>query len=132
MIKEIIANLRDEADNIVFRIDSGYESEEIAEVIEEAGQQYVVKAKEYPNLLDKTYNRPVKIWEDYGYQKQVMFVFMKPEKWSIVMKFAVVRELKPEEDRKQFSLLESSDYTPAMQVTNTTWELADTVKLVQK
>jgi len=37
MIKEIIANLRDEADNIVFRIDSGYESEEIAEVIEEAG-----------------------------------------------------------------------------------------------
>ena len=47
MIKEIIANLRDEVDNIVFRMDSGYESEEIAEVIEEAGYQYVVKAKEY-------------------------------------------------------------------------------------
>ena len=30
-----------------FRIDSGYFSEEIAEVIEEAGYQYVVKAKEY-------------------------------------------------------------------------------------
>ena len=30
-----------------FRMDSGYESEEIAEVIEEAGYQYVVKAKEY-------------------------------------------------------------------------------------
>jgi hypothetical protein len=37
MIKEIIANLRDEVDNIVFRMDSGYESEEILEVIEEAG-----------------------------------------------------------------------------------------------
>ena len=47
MIKEIIANLRDKVDNIVFRMDSGYESEEIAEVIEEAGYQYVVKAKEY-------------------------------------------------------------------------------------
>jgi hypothetical protein len=30
-----------------FRMDSGYESEEIVEVIEEAGYQYVVKAKEY-------------------------------------------------------------------------------------
>ncbi|HBQ28787.1 MAG TPA: hypothetical protein DD719_05225 [Desulfotomaculum sp.] len=47
MIKEIIANLRDEVDNIVFRMDSGYFSEEIAKVIEEAGYQYVVKAKEY-------------------------------------------------------------------------------------
>ena len=47
MIKEIIVHLRDEVDHIVFRMDSGYESEEIAEVIEEAGYQYVVKAKEY-------------------------------------------------------------------------------------
>jgi hypothetical protein len=43
-----------------------------------------------------------------------MFVFMKPGQWSKARKFAVVRELKPEEDRKQLSLLESSDYTPAM------------------
>jgi len=28
-------------------MDSGYESEEILEVIEEAGYQYVVKTKEY-------------------------------------------------------------------------------------
>ena len=47
MIKEIIANLREEVDNIIFRMDSGYESEEIVEVIEGAGYQYVVKAKEY-------------------------------------------------------------------------------------
>ena len=39
MIKEIIANLRDEVDNIIFRMKSGYQSEEIAEVIEEAGYQ---------------------------------------------------------------------------------------------
>jgi len=76
-------------------MDSGYESEEIAEVIEEAGYQYVVKAKEYTNLFEKAYDRPVKIWEDYGYQKQAMFVFMKPDKWNKARKFAVVRELKP-------------------------------------
>jgi hypothetical protein len=29
------------------KMDSGYESEEIIEAIEEAGYQYVVKAKEY-------------------------------------------------------------------------------------
>ena len=132
MIKEIIANLQDEVDNIVFRTNSGYFSEEIAEVIEGAGYQYVIKAKQYTNLLEKVYDRPVKIWEDYGYQKQAMFVCMKPDKWDKVRKFAVVRELKPEADRKQLSLLESSDYTHAMYATNTTWELTDTVKFYEK
>ena len=32
-----------------------------------------------------------------------MFVFMKPDQWSKVRKFAMVRELKPEEDRKQLN-----------------------------
>ena len=132
MIKEIIANLKEEVDNIVFRMDSGYFSEEIAEVIEQAGYQYVVKAKEYSKLLDKAYDSPVKIWENYGHQKQAMFVCMKPDKWSKVRKFAVVRELKTEEERKQLSLLESEDYTHAMYVTNTTWKLADTVKFYEK
>ena len=88
-----------------FRMDSGYESEEIAEVIEEVGYQYVVKAKEYSNMLDKAYDRPVKIWEDYGYQKQARFIFMKPDQWNKARKFAVVRELKPVEYRKQLKLV---------------------------
>jgi hypothetical protein len=94
-----------EVNNIVFRMDSDYFSEEIVEVIEEAGYQYVVKAKEYKNLLEKTYDRPLKIWEDYGYQKQARFVFMKPDQWNKARKFAVVRELKSEEDRKQLKLV---------------------------
>ena len=122
MIKGIIVNLRNEVDNIVFRMDNGYFSEEIAEVIEEAGCQYLVKAKEYSNMLDK----------DYSYQKQATLVFMKPNKWSKARKFAVVKELKLEEDRKQLSLLESSDYTHAMYVTNTTWEPTDTLKFYEK
>jgi hypothetical protein len=32
-----------------------------------------------------------------------MFVFMKPDQWSKARKFAVIRELKPEEDRKQLN-----------------------------
>jgi transposase len=47
MIKEIIANLREKVDNIVFRMDSGYFSEEIVEVIEKLGYQYIVKTQEY-------------------------------------------------------------------------------------
>ena len=132
MIKEIIANLKDEVDNIVFRMDSGYFSEEIVEVIEGAGYQYVIKAKEYTNLLGKAYDTPVKNWENYAYQKQAMFVTMKADKWDKERKFAIVRELKPEEDRKRLSLLESSDYIHTMYVTNTTWELADTVKFYEK
>jgi len=58
MIKEIISNLKDKVDNIVFRMDSGYKSEEIAEVIEKAKYQYVVKAKEYANLLERVYSKP--------------------------------------------------------------------------
>jgi hypothetical protein len=30
---------------------------------------------------------------------------MKPDKWSKARKFAMVRELKPEEDRKQLKLV---------------------------
>ena len=42
----------------------------------------------------------VKIWEDYSYQKQAMFAFIKSNKWGEARKFAIIRELKPEEDRK--------------------------------
>ena len=83
-------------------------------------------------MLEKAYDRPVKIWEDYGYLKQAMFVCMKLDKWNKARKFAIARELKQEEDRKKLSLLESSDYVHAMYVTNITWELADTVKFYEK
>lgn len=132
MIKEIIANLKEEVENIIFRMDSGYFSEEIIEVIEDAGYQYLIKAKNYSNLIDKAYNISENIWEDHEYQKQAMLVDMKPDKWSKTRNFVVVRELKPEEEREQLSILESGDYTHAMYVTNTTWGLADTIKFYEK
>jgi len=51
-------------------------------------------------MLDKAYDRLLKTWEDYGYRKQAMLVFMEPDKWSKARKFAIVGELKLEEDRK--------------------------------
>jgi len=54
---------------------------------------------------------------------------MKPDQWNKARKFAMVRELKPEEDRKQLSLLESSVIIP---MPCTTWELRDTVKFYEK
>ena len=59
-------------------------------------------------MVDKAHDRPVKIWEDYGYQKQAVFFCMKPGKWNKTRKFTMVRELKPEESRKQLRLLVSS------------------------
>ena len=44
----------------------------------------------------------------------------------------MVSELKPEEEISQLILLESSDYTHTMFVTNTTWELEGTVKFYEK
>jgi hypothetical protein len=38
---------------------------------------------------------------------------MEPDKWSKARKFAVVRELKPEEDRKQLNT--SVQHIPAIQ-----------------
>ena len=71
MIKEIIANLKDEMDNIVFRMDSGYFSEEIAEVIEDAGYQYVVKAYVFvAGKIIKTARQTIlKLLEGYPYKE---------------------------------------------------------------
>ena len=51
-------------------------------------------------MVDNVYGSPVKVWEKYGEEKQVMFCNMKPDKWKKFRKFAVVRELKPENERK--------------------------------
>jgi hypothetical protein len=132
MIKEIIANLKDEVEDIIFRMDSGYFSQEIAEVIEDAGYHYVIKAKEYSNMLDKIYSVPDIKWENIENSKQGLFINIKPDKWTIERNFAVVRQLKPEEDRKQVSLIESTNYEHAMYVNNVNMELEELVKFYER
>jgi hypothetical protein len=53
MIKEIVANIKTDDLEIMFRMDSGYFDEEIIETIESLGCKYLIKAKEYPTLVSQ-------------------------------------------------------------------------------
>jgi hypothetical protein len=53
MIKEIVANIKTDDFEIMFRMDSGYFDEEIIETIESLGCKYLIKAKEYPTLVSQ-------------------------------------------------------------------------------
>jgi hypothetical protein len=53
MIKEIVANLKTDDLEIMFRMDSGYFDEEIIETIESLGSKYLIKAKGYPTLVSQ-------------------------------------------------------------------------------
>ena len=50
MIKEIVANIKTDDLEIMFRMDSGYFDEEIIETIESTGCKYLIKGKVYPTL----------------------------------------------------------------------------------
>ena len=51
MIKEIVANVKADDLEIMFRMDSGYFDEEIIKTIETLGCKYLIKGKAYPTLL---------------------------------------------------------------------------------
>ena len=53
MIKEIVANIKTDDLEIMFRMDSGYFDEEIIETIESLGCKYLIKAKGYPTLVSQ-------------------------------------------------------------------------------
>jgi hypothetical protein len=53
MIKEIVANIKTDDLEIMFRMDSGYFDDEIIETIESPGCNYLIKAKEYPPLVSQ-------------------------------------------------------------------------------
>jgi len=59
MIKEIIAQLKDEGLEITFRMDSGYFDENILETVESLGCTYVIKGKGYPTLVEQVTNPSV-------------------------------------------------------------------------
>jgi len=76
MIKEIIAVLKDDVEDIVFRMDSGYFSEEIIEVIGSAGYHYLIKAKYYGTFPALAYSNDKKIvWDKYNDEKISLEIF---------------------------------------------------------
>ena len=53
MIKEIVAHIKTDDLEILFRLDSGYFDDDIITTIESAGCKYLIKRKEYPTLASQ-------------------------------------------------------------------------------
>lgn len=118
MIKEIIAHIKTDDLEILFRMDSGYFDEEIIEVIESAGCKYLIKGKEYPTHASQVTAPTISFTKgDKG--RETTQLVTKLDTWDKNRRFVVSRVLKPEKDRLQLSLLEGDEYEYFYFVTNT-------------
>jgi len=118
MIKEIVAHIKTDDLEILFRMDSGYFDEEIIEVIESAGCKYLIKGKEYPTLASQVTAPTISFTQgDEG--RETIELVTKLDTWDKNRKFVVSRVLKPKKDRLQLSLLEGDEYEYFYFVTNT-------------
>lgn len=118
MVKEIVANIKTDDLDILFRMDSGYFDEEIIETIESLGCKYLIKGKVYPTLASQVTDPSILfIKGDEG--RETTELFTKLNTWDKDRRFVVSRVLKPEKDRAQLSLLEGDEYEYFFFVTNT-------------
>ena len=118
MIKEIVANIKTNELEIMFRMDSGYFDEEIIKTIESLGCKYLIKGKSYPTLASQVIDSSV-IFVNGEEGRETTELLTKLNTWDKVRKFVVSRVLKPEKERAQLSLLEGSEYEYFFFVTNT-------------
>jgi len=118
MIKEIVANIKTDELEILFRMDSGYFDEDIIETIELLGCTYLIKGKEYPTLASQV-TAPSILFVKGDECRETTELFTKLNTWDKNRRFVVSRVLKPEKDRAQLSLLEGDEYEYFFFVTNT-------------
>ena len=118
MIKEIVANIKTDDLEILFRMDSGYFDEKIIETIESLGCKYLIKAKSYSTLASQATNSSV-VFVKGEEGRETTELFTKLDNWEKDRRFVVSRVLKPEKERAQISLLEGSEYEYFFFVTNT-------------
>jgi len=118
MIKEIVANIKTDDLEILFRMDSGYIDDGIIETIESLGCKYLIKAKEYTTLVSRV-TEPSIIFVTGEEGREITELETKQNTWVRNRRFVVSRVLKPEKDRKQLSLLEREEYEYFLFVTNT-------------
>jgi len=118
MIKEIVANIKTDKLEILFRMDSGYFDEDIIEAIELLGCKYLIKAKEYPTLASQVMD-PSVIFVKGDKDRETTELFTQLNTWDKYRRFVVSRVLKPEKDRAQLSFLEGDEYEYFFFVTNT-------------
>ena len=105
-------------------MDSGYFSEEIIETIENAGHKYIIKAKQYSNILDVLYNS-ASDFIDVTETTTGAVSRTKLSSWSKDRMFVIIRGLKPEKDRQQMSFDEKNDYEHFIFVSNLNLDLRE-------
>jgi len=133
MIKEIIAHLKDNVDNIVFRMDSGYFSEEILKVIEEAEFEYLIKAKHYSTMVSTAYSDFNLEWSEIEKtNKEYSLVTMKLNNWERERDFVIIRKKKPDEETLQESLFEYDKYEHDFYVKNKILTAFETIEYYAK
>jgi hypothetical protein len=118
MIKEIVANIKTDELEILFRMDSGYFDEDIIETIELLGCKYLIKGKEYPTLASQGTD-PSILFVNGDEGRETAELLTKLNTWDKDRRFVVFRVLKPEKERAQLSLLEGDEYEYFFFVTNT-------------
>ncbi len=117
MIKELVANIKDNDLEIMFRMDSGYFDEEIIKTIESLGCKYLIKGKLYPTLVAKVTNESVSFSKtEQG--RETTELFTRLNNWEKDRRFVVSQVLKPEQDRAQLSLIKGDEYQYFFFVTN--------------
>jgi hypothetical protein len=118
LIKEIVANIKTDDLEILFRMDSGYFDDGIIETIESLGCKYVIKAKEYPTLVSQIMDSSIVfVTGDEG--RETTELNTKQNTWDKDRRFVVSRVLKPEKERAQLSLIDGDEYDYFFFVTNT-------------
>jgi hypothetical protein len=118
MIKEIVAHIKTDDLEILFRMDSGYFDDEIITTIESAGCQYLINGKEYPTLASQV-TAPTISFAKSDEGRETTELVTKLNTWDKDRRFVVSRVLKPEKARSQLSFLEGSDFEYFYFVTNT-------------
>jgi len=118
MIKEIVAHIKSDDLEIMFRMDSGYFDENIIETIESAGCKYLIKGKQYPTLASQVTDPSILFIKGEEGRKTAE-LFTKLDTWDKDRRFVVSRVLKPEKDRAQLSLFDGEEYEYFFFVTNT-------------
>ena len=118
MIKEIVAHIKTDDLEILFRMDSGYFDDDIIGAIESAGCKYLIKGKEYPTLASQVM-APSNSFIKGEEGRETAELFTKLDTWDKDRRFVISRVLKPEKDRTQLSFLEGDEFEYFYFVTNT-------------
>jgi len=131
MIKEIVAQLKDEGLEIIFRMDSGYFDDAILETIESLGGKYVIKGKGYPTLIAQVTDPSITfVTGESG--REITELVTALNTWENGRRFVVSRVLKDEKDRAQISFLEGEAYDYFFFVTNTEKSSEEVVEFYEK